>query len=318
MKNLLVFLTVAFMTTFSNAQTTWRVNNNPSADADFETLQAAHDGATAGDIIYLEPSGTSYDTCTFTKQLTVIGPGYFLAENDTTVFHNEAKTGEIKFNAGSEGSIVMGCFINGNVRIESDNILLKRNRIEFSSSDTLLVINGNNATIMQNYILQTGLSNYPECVVSIGLNILFTNNWVKNNDGHDNIIISAGSATVAHNIFAGDKYEKLINTNFHSNLYKGNITDNGSNSIQNNIDFGSAFSTYFIEGDSPDGKYQLADDSPAIGAGVDGEDCGMFGGSEPYVISGIPSIPSIIDVSMPTSGSQAGGLPVTIKIQSNN
>jgi hypothetical protein len=32
--------------------------------------------------------------------------------------------------------------------------------------------------------------------------------------------------------------------------------------------------------------------SPGLGAGFGGTDCGIFGGAEPYVLSGIPPIPN--------------------------
>ena len=39
-----------------------------------------------------------------------------------------------------------------------------------------------------------------------------------------------------------------------------------------------AITTVFISSESTDGQYQLKNGSPAKGAGLDGVDCGMFGG----------------------------------------
>ena len=41
-------------------------------------------------------------------------------------------------------------------------------------------------------------------------------------------------------------------------------------------------------GKSDDAKWKLKAGSPAIGAGVSGVDCGVFGGVTPYVLSGVP------------------------------
>jgi hypothetical protein len=50
---------------------TWRVNNNPGISADFTTAQVAHDAASAGDTIHLEPSLTNYGGLNITKKLAV-------------------------------------------------------------------------------------------------------------------------------------------------------------------------------------------------------------------------------------------------------
>ena len=72
------------------------------------------------------------------------------------------------------------------------------------------------------------------------------------------------------------------------------------------------------EGNSTDGQWQLAQGSPAIGAGISGEDAGMFGGDAPYVLSGIPGIPRITFVSVPASGAFPDGLPVTVRARVDN
>jgi hypothetical protein len=72
--------------------------------------------------------------------------------------------------------------------------------------------------------------------------------------------------------------------------------------------------------------YQLADSnfvlklsSPAIGAGLKGVDCGAFGGGMPYILSGMPPIPSIYTLSAPTSvTSDVNTMKVTISIASHN
>ena len=55
----------------------WIVDSNPgSASKDFTNLQDAHDGANAGDTLYLIGSGVSYITekVTINKRLVIIGP----------------------------------------------------------------------------------------------------------------------------------------------------------------------------------------------------------------------------------------------------
>ncbi|HNY02790.1 MAG TPA: hypothetical protein PKG48_09400, partial [Bacteroidales bacterium] len=68
---------------------------------------------------------------------------------------------------------------------------------------------------------------------------------------------------------------------------------------------------------STDGQWQLAVGSPAIGAGNDGSDCGIFGGATPYVLSGLPSIPAIYEINMPSAGTSANGINVTVKAKTH-
>jgi len=49
---------------------------------------------------------------------------------------------------------------------------------------------------------------------------------------------------------------------------------------------------------SADSLLRLAPNSPAFGAGYDGVDIGMFGGSDPYILSGIPPFPWIYEIEM--------------------
>jgi hypothetical protein len=62
----------------------------------------------------------------------------------------------------------------------------------------------------------------------------------------------------------------------------------------------------------------LASNSPAKGSGENGTDAGAFGGDEPYILSGIPSIPSIYQLTVPANVPQGGTLNVQIKAKTNN
>ena len=108
--------------------------------------------------------------------------------------------------------------------------------------------------------------------------------------------------------------EYFINCDIRNNISSGTVfgTSNGN---QSNVDM----STVFVgpEGNSTDGQWQLKPGSPAIGAGTDGNDIGMFGGPSPYVLSGIPGIPHIYFFSSPANGSGSSGLQVHIKAKSS-
>ena len=83
MKNLsasLLFVLLALAGQLS-AQTIRRVNNTGITGTNiYVDLTAAQTAAANGDIIQVEPSTTQYPAFSCTKQLTIVGPGYFLGE----------------------------------------------------------------------------------------------------------------------------------------------------------------------------------------------------------------------------------------------
>jgi hypothetical protein len=87
------------------------------------------------------------------------------------------------------------------------------------------------------------------------------------------------------------------------------------NNNQQNVVMDSVFVDYdkYI-----DNGYFLKPNSPAKNAGINGGDCGVFSYDyqcEPYVLSGLPAIPSIFKATYTTVGTTE--LPVNIKARSN-
>ncbi|MBX2895712.1 MAG: hypothetical protein KF763_09740 [Cyclobacteriaceae bacterium] len=106
----------------------WIVDSNPgSASKDFVNLQAAHDGASAGDTLYLIGSGVSYvsEGLNVTKRLIIIGPGYFFDNPETQVSLQPAFltvstcNQTIVFSEGSAGSVMMGLTIRGTAYVNT-------------------------------------------------------------------------------------------------------------------------------------------------------------------------------------------------------
>ena len=127
-----------------------RVNNNPAADPDYATLQAANDAASNGDTIYVEGSPTDYDGADISKKLVIIGPGYFLTDNDSTQAFGISATfkSAIDFQAGSAGSIITGCNINDGIGLYVNDISIIRCNVNAIITNCMEV---NNILILQNY-----------------------------------------------------------------------------------------------------------------------------------------------------------------------
>lgn len=68
---------------------------------------------------------------------------------------------------------------------------------------------------------------------------------------------------------------------------------------------------------SYDSRWQFQANSPAKAYGINGEDCGIFGGDSPYKLSGIADRPLIYSLDVPFS---VGGnnVNINIKIRAEN
>jgi hypothetical protein len=114
----------------------WRVNNNPSLDADVEQGSTLFDGvnnatnpeAASGDTLYFEPSSTNYNALSVNKtNIVILGYGYFLANNPgSQAMANNAEIQNISFLATSTGSSVSGMEFADGVYIYSGNITISR------------------------------------------------------------------------------------------------------------------------------------------------------------------------------------------------
>jgi hypothetical protein len=111
-----------------------------------------------------------------------------------------------------------------------------------------------------------------------------------------------------------------------------NFTDSSSCSFSYNIGTGNQFGTYFnnksnvpmdsvfvcwsdCSASSSDGRYALKANSPAKGAGMGGADMGAFGGTHPYVLSGLPNIPAIYKYDVWNSPNH---ININLKAKSHN
>ena len=80
MKQFLIFLLTGLcVNIYATVRT---VSNNPSTIAQFNTIQAAVNASSSGDTIYVQGSPTRYGGFSIQdKRLTIIGPGWYPAQN---------------------------------------------------------------------------------------------------------------------------------------------------------------------------------------------------------------------------------------------
>lgn len=353
-----IFVLVLFSTAMT-AQTVYRVNNNSNLSNSSATPPNSYDdvddaiaAASNGDIIYLEPSPSSYGTILLSKSLTFIGNGYYLdgANNGNANLQentNLSTVTQFYLNAGSEGSTFIGLNVtrfyfnsiatNANITIEkcritdansalyspSNNILnnITVKKCYFSNTSTINIFDNSSYTLnnlsIENCIFNGRLDARPS---SSSTNLVFRNNTVAGQfDGiglyvANNIFLSSSNSSfntcvVRNNVFVANQ----------PGITTGPLSTNGNNLI------GQTLTDIIVNAGSADGQYQLAVGSPAIDGGVEiggvKPDCGAFGGPDPYVLSGIPDIPTIYEFSLPNGNSVPAGtttIDIDFSTRSNN
>jgi hypothetical protein len=357
-KTFTLVLSFVLITVMNANAKIWRVNNTPGVPADFTTFNAAATSTSvlAGDTVHLEPSATSYTTGSFnlTKRLVVIGVGYFLDPANTTTPGNaglQATTNNSSVDFfyiqnGANGSRFIGVTFPGSVYIRPStpayNVLFEKClfttsfAIYFESAGTYDGITlrkcfFNNARItslgatavISNFVCENSIFNASSWIDLPGLT--GTANIVRNNSiiGNFGNGFTLANAYVANNIFGIPAQSSFTNCVLKNNLFQFNQTLPPT-ATNNQVSVNMA--NVYVGGTtgSLDSRAALRSGSPAIAAGltvgaVTTPDCGAFGATDPYRLSGIPNIPSIYTLTVPVSiPAGTPSMNVTISTRNNN
>jgi hypothetical protein len=340
---LTIFLSLAILS-IGTAQTTRRVNNNVGISGTnvYATAQAAHDAAVANDIIIVDPSSTTYGDLTLTKPLKIYGNGYFLDTNSDLKADQRASTfTNIYFNTGSGGSEMYGVVVTTVYIHGVSNITLSRNYV----MSTIGIYNHNKVgTIFTNVaniiITRNNISQYvasaftaPNTISSVLVNnnilgYLYSladpavQNWVIRNN---TFTISAANTTkIVNSVFENNFFQAggvgLVLTNVTSSYNVSTaVTFSGGTGNVNSYDFVTNSELVGTgAGISPDEALQIKAGSGLKTLGSSSSEVGAFGGTTPYIISGIPPIPSITGAINTGTGDATTPIKVTISVKSNN
>ena len=316
MKLRILIITVvilAFVATPAFARV-WNVDNNiVSNTGDFTTMEDAYNAAADGDTLYFFGSTTTYTGIELHKKLFIFGPGNRLGANpDSPVKKFSVQLSGITFSEGSQGSLISGVdMYRGIININTNDIKVRRNTAnQIHIADAI-----SNIFISQNYVLFN---------LTIGGNC--SNIFINNNYVDDAFTSHKTSSIIVKNNIFSDRFE-IYNSVINNNILTWGYIYGTGNSFSNNIDWSNKdqFGTengnqsnvnmkiVFVGSGSGDGQWQLAEDSPAAGAGTGGTDIGMFGGDTPYVLSGLPGIPIIYSFAVSTTGTEPRGLDIHLK-----
>lgn len=336
-------LLLVFGASTANANS-WRINNDPAKKAHFTDINAAMSSADVvdGDTLYLDPGCTiSGTTQNVTKRVTIIGTGY------ASTAHTTAKLGSTYLKAAN--AKLEGVYCTANVYLAANHVTIERCKIDgnitysgtsqyvtvrqcligdyiagrgTTSNETLgwtiegcIIRSGSsdgsvrslyNPIIRNNYILNTSTStsSYPSAlrIITGGLienNVLLN---VKNNT-RAQTLCSVENSTVQRNVMSCDETK-----------YAATYPDN----ICLDLGYAEAEPVVFAKTGEDMNIFRLADDSPAKGAGVGGEDCGPFGGAMPFIVYGRPyGIPYFTETQVGTRAVD-GKVSVKQKVTTQN
>jgi hypothetical protein len=224
-KSLFIALALLLMANLSNAQTIYRCNNDPSVTLSpnmFRTIQAAHDAATAGDIIYVEPSfdggingqPITYGDLNCTKTLKIIGNGANSTNTSIIQPFNKKKSliGYTTIKPTATGAYLQGISFAGQgavtIYIEAQNVTVESCISVFANvKRTLAGANGNGAKFIKNYYLDLIFEGYntydsPTCTYTALQveNIIVKNNYevTFRNTSVNNYLRRGGSCIVSN------------------------------------------------------------------------------------------------------------------------
>lgn len=316
---------------------TWTVDNVASRPADFRTIQAAIDAAAVGDTILVAGSSVSYSGFTLTKRLILKGPGIStihggsarVAGSDNIILTEVTDTLDPNHGRNAGGTVIEGLRISVSLIIESSCPNVSLSRTEQTGGDTLL--SGANTLAINCYFSTTVVFNginsaahgtFMERGCFTASNVLLQNCVLGiTTNGSGSAIFNSGSIFSGGVIFNSQVDSTIRNSILLSSsdigvgLYTGAIFDHCLALGHRNLPQGNgnmslpptAFSTVFVGTPGPTGL-QLKEGSPAIGAGKNGVDLGVWAGSAPFVQDLIPALPRISGMVAPVVVPDSSGL----------
>ncbi len=316
MRTLKITLLCCLISSFAFAQTVHTVDNRSQSGAMFTALQAAIDAATAGDIIQIHPSATSYGNAFIGKTLTLVGLGHDPITNnqDLTAFMGNIFFFGTAANSEIKGLSISSIVLGGGTVNNCDNIHIIHNKItaigagiangltdswviegNYITSASTGVSTGATGWLIKNNFMLGGVAN-------LNVTNLVTNNifFSTSNSATDVFFSGCTSTIISNNIFVtngnmtGFAISNSTNLDFRNNLtfsYVGNtIVDLPGSGNLNNTNPMFVTAPTGTENNFYANDYHLAAGSPGINYGTDGTSIGIFGNNFLFDPQGRPDL----------------------------
>ncbi|BFP40263.1 hypothetical protein FGF1_11080 [Flavobacteriaceae bacterium GF1] len=298
--------TLAFLVNlaFIYAQNIITVDNSPGSAAQFNDLQSAISQAQDGDIIYVHPSEVNYGVIDVNKPLTLIGFSHSSSDKETAI-------DDIFLRNNASNTTIQGIHVTDVISTDGNSTTIENIVIENCLVDDGIYFEDagmNNVTLRGNIIRRVGF------VTSFAGSNNYSNALITNNIITDVIAVkSFQSITIKNNIFLSpNAFRPVFNANsasgsaeIQNSIFYFNTSSSPdpneagvtfSNCLTFNLSSGPVVALQgtnnldnidplFVEDNDNttfeplQDNYQLLGNSLARGAGVNGEDLGLFDGS---------------------------------------
>lgn len=302
----------------------------------YTNLDSAIAAAVNGDVINL-PGGLITFSGTIRKGISLVGAGAF---PDSTVATSQTMlTNTVNVKRGANNFSATGIFFQNPLVIDScTNIAVSRCRlynITVTNSQNILMsecVDANDMTSsgISNFTVQNSLI-YGFLGPGIGANaggVSFYNNiFFKGYNGGTLFYNNSYNVTncyFANNIIHISQGVVIPNGNvFYNNVFT-NTANNSFSSVFQNNKTNYSLATIFLTGNPNTAAYQSGDNfhlaagSAAIGAGLGGTDCGIYGGTTPWKDGSMPYNPHIQSATVPGITDQNGNLNVVFKVSAQD
>ncbi len=332
--------------------------NAPTGNNVFSSLQSALNAAQVGDTVQVTPSPTVYGNITIDRRLTVYGGGLnpdkdrylrsvvgTITFSSNTLFQTNAsgtvisglQAGAATFSGGALSNIVIErCWFYTGGRISRssgssvDSLRIRNCIIDINRETPLLNLTGgaSNLVISNSIFYDFYSAGYGG--ISADNNTVISNNiFIATVNTDRRAFENITDCIVANNIFYGVKptarvsaLRNVFNNNLTFGTNANGLPPGGATGQDNIVNTDPSFENFPQSGSNSFSfgwDFNLKAGSPAISAGTDGTDIGMFGGSNPldswpHVL---PSIPLIQVFNASSVVRQGGNLNVKVKARSN-
>lgn len=291
----------------------------------YQTLDQAIANATDGSVIYLPGGGLDISSNTkVTKRVTIIGVSHkYNADNadGSTVIG-----GDVNFAAGSDGSALMGVYATGDVIIGSSNDSVQNIVVRYCNVNSIQIKHSGCRGIVVNQNYLRDYSDFGDNNVSLTNCVLHSIENVYNGIINHNVIQSyvpgrnplfiVKNSLITNNVFcigyaicSVDSRDNQIHNNISGYLYGQSLNYNTvSQLLQKKPE------DLFVNpgpGVSVESDFHLKD-SIGIGAGTDGTDIGIYGGTG-FKDDCIAPIPRIVSKNIPEQTDAEGKLNIRIE-----
>jgi hypothetical protein len=337
MKKIILLITVIAITS-SNlfSQKVIAVETN-SVTSLHSSIADALNQASNGSTIYLPGGAFDIGSLIIDKGVKIIGAGHYADSSVATGI--TLLNGNISFVTGADQASLQGVYVTGFIRLgtNADNQTLNSISIKRCNIENLnLSFNGSSTTassfisISENVIRGSFSGGYAQNVSVnnnffngtihyFNGNVLFSNNLFLNEGYWGHLLNYVVSATFESNIFIS---QNILGTGSNSNVFTKNVftTNNqmGSGNVESGNKFNVQASSIFVNQSGNafnySHDYHLANSSPAIGAGVNDTDAGIYGGANPYKEGAVPHNPHITQKTISNNTDANGNINVDIKV----